>query len=120
MNTLLTSIVAAALLSTTSLMTVVLRVSPISAPEQALPAFFLSVFLSIASLSTLLLAGIWRLAPVHTWDFGTLLSISLREGIFIAIAAVIILLFHLLTILTWWVAILVLLIFLLVELALHA
>lgn len=120
MSTLLTSIVAAALLSTTSLLTVLLRVSPISAPEQALPVFFLSIFLSVSSVATLLLAGMWRLLPLHTWDFGKLLSVSLREGLFIGTAVVIILLFHLLTILTWWVAILVLLVFLLVELALHA
>ncbi|MBP9750293.1 MAG: hypothetical protein KBC95_00425 [Candidatus Peribacteraceae bacterium] len=120
MNTLLSSIVAAALLSTTSLLTVMLRVSPISAPEQALPAFFLSVFLSASSIATLLLAGAWRLVPTHTWDFGKLLSISLREGLFVGTALVILLVFHLLTILTWWVAVLVIVIFLLVELALHA
>ncbi len=120
MNTLLSSIIAAALLSTTSLLTVWLRVSPISAPEQALPVFFLSVFLSVSSIATLILIGVWRTLPVHSWDFGKQLSVSLREGLFVGTTVIIILLFHLLGILTWWIAILVALIFLLVELALHA
>jgi len=55
MTTLLYSIIVAAMLSVTSLIAVLLRVSPLSSPAQALPAFFASVFLSIASISTILL-----------------------------------------------------------------
>ena len=120
MTSLLFGIIASALLSVTSLLTVIFRVSPLSAPGQALPAFFLSVFLSVASLGSLLFAGIWHLLPVHTWDAGKLLSISLRQGIFLATATSIMLVFHLADLLNWWIAILIYLVFVLVELALHS
>ena len=120
MTTLLFGIIVSALLSLTSLLTVIFRVSPLSAPGQALPAFFLSIFLTIASFGALLFAGIWRLIPWHTWDTGKILSVSLRQGLFLACATVILLLFHLFSLLNWWIAILIYLVFVLIELALQA
>lgn len=119
MTSLLYSIIIAALLSVTSLLAVVFRVSPLSAPAQALPAFFASVFLAVSSVATLLLFLMWRWFPVHAWDEGKILGIALRQGIFLGLATVILLLFHLLGILTWWIAVMIYVVFLLVELALQ-
>lgn len=119
MTSLLFSIIAAALLSATSLLVVVLRVSPLASPSQALPAFFASIFLTIASIATLLLFLLWRWFPVHAWDEGKILSIALRQGIFLSLATLILVLFHLLGVLTWWIGVLIYLVFLLIELALQ-
>jgi hypothetical protein len=119
MTTLLYSIIVAALLSLTSLTAILLRVSPLLSPVQALPAFFLSVFLSIATVSALLLYLLWKWFPVHAWDEGKILSISLRQGSFLALATVIMILFYLLGILNWWIGVMVYVVFLLIELALQ-
>lgn len=119
MTTLFYSIIVAALLSVTSLVAVLLRVSPLTSPGQALPAFFASVFLSITSIMTLLLYALWKWFPLHAWDEGKILSIALRQGIFIGLSTVFILLFHLLGILTWWIAALIILVFVLIEIALQ-
>lgn len=119
MTTLFYSIIVAALLSVTSLAAVLLRVSPLTSPGQALPAFFASVFLSVTSIMTLLLYALWKWFPLHAWDEGKILSIALRQGIFIGLAAVLVLLFHLLGILTWWIAVLIILVFVLIEAALQ-
>lgn len=119
MTTLLYSIIVAALLSVTSLIAVILRVSPLTAPAQALPAFFASVFLSVTSIMTLLLYALWKWFPLHAWDEGKILSIALRQGIFIGITTIVIILFHLLGILTWWIGLLVFLVFVLIEIALQ-
>ena len=118
MNSLVFGISLAALFSTTSLLIVLFRVSPLLAPAQAILAFFLSIFMSVTTVSTLLFIGIWRKIPGHTLDTGRLTSISLREGIFLGTATAILLLFHLLQLLTWWIAILIYGVFLLVEMAL--
>jgi hypothetical protein len=120
MTTLLYSIIIAALLSTTSLIAVLLRISPLSSPLQAIPAFFASVFLSVATVGTLLLYMLWKWFPIHAWDEGKILTVALREGVFIALTVVIILLFHLLGILTWWIAAMIVLVFLIIEVALHS
>lgn len=108
-----------ALLSTTSLLIVLFRVSPLLAPTQALFALFLSVFLSITSVSTLCFIGIWRAVPHHSWDMGKLTSISLRQGIFLGTSSSIALVFHLLGLLNWWIAVMIFGVFILVELALE-
>lgn len=120
MTTLLYSIIVAALLSTTSLIAVLLRVSPLTSPGQALPAFFASVFLSITSVATILLYLLWKWFPLHAWDEGKILSIALRQGIFLGTATVIMILFHLLGILTWWIVALIYVVFLLIEVALQS
>ncbi|MBI3332443.1 hypothetical protein HYZ99_05850 [Candidatus Peregrinibacteria bacterium] len=117
MTSLLFGIILSALLSLTSLLVVLFRVSPLSAPGQALPAFFLSVFLSVSSIATLLFFVLWKTVPIHTWDMGKILSISLRQGIFLGVATMILLLFHLLGLLTWWIAILIYAMFVLIEMA---
>lgn len=119
MTPLLYAIIVAAMLSVTSLTAVLLRVSPLLSPAQALPAFFASVFLSIATVSTVLLTLLWRAVPFHAWDEGKILTIALRQGIFLALATSVVLLFHLLDILTWWIGILIYAVFVLVELAIE-
>ena len=50
---------------------------------------------------------------------GKILSIALRQGIFIGLTVIIILLFYLLGILTWWIGLLIFLVFVLIEIALQ-
>ncbi len=119
MNTLLFGISLAALLSTTSLLIVLFRVSPLLAPTQAVVAFLISILMSITTVSTLALMFFWKHAPHHTWDTGKLTSISLRQGIFLGSATTIALIFHLLGLLTWWIAVLIYGVFVLVEMALE-
>ncbi len=120
MTSLLFGISSSALLSTTSLLVVLFRVSPLTAPEYAIPAFFISLFLAISSVGTLLFYALWRFVPLHSWDLGQILGISLRQGIFLGLATVILVLFHLLGLLTWWIAIMIYGVFILVELALNS
>ena len=119
MNSLVFGITLAALFSTTSLLVVLLRVSPLLSPTQAVPAFLLSLFLSVCTVSALLLLGLWKLIPIHSWDTGKLTSISLRQGIFLGLGTVILVLFHIFELLTWWIAILIYAVFVLIELALE-
>lgn len=119
MNNLLFGIILSALLSTTSLLIVVLRVSPLTAPAQAVFAFFLSVLLSVSTVSALLFLALWKFTPFREWDTGRLLSISLRQGFFLGIAVSLLILFHLLQLLNWWIALMICGVFLLVELALE-
>lgn len=118
MSSILFGLIVAAMLSVSSLVAILLRVSPLTAPYQAIPAFFLSLFLSAVTLGALLMLSVWRNTPHHTWDMGKVTSISIREGVFLGLATVILLIFHLLQLLNWWIAILIYLFFILVELAL--
>lgn len=119
MTSLLFGIITATLLSATSLFVVLFRVSPLTSPGQAVPSFFLSIFLTVASIATLILYVAWKWFPVHAWDEGKILSISLRQGILIGFGTIVLILFHLLGVLTWWIGILIYVVFLLIELALQ-
>ncbi|MDP7645561.1 MAG: hypothetical protein QF400_00145 [Candidatus Peribacteraceae bacterium] len=118
MNTLLFGIILSALFSSTSLLVVLLRVSPLTAPAQAIPAFFLSFFLTVSTVGALCFIGIWRMVPTHMWDMGKLTSISLRQGILLGISLTVIILFHQLNLLNWWIGILIVAVSVLVEVAL--
>ena len=120
MTSLLFAISLSALLSTTSLLVVLFRVSPLQTPGQALPVFFVSVFLSASSLAALLFYVLWQILPMHTWDAGKLLSISVRQGLLLGFGTVILILFHLLSLLTWWIGILIYSVFVLIELAMNS
>lgn len=120
MNSLLFGISASALLSVTSLLVILFRVSPLSAPVYALPAFFVSLFLSVSSVGTLALLSLWRVLPFHSWDLAKIVAVSLRQGIMLGLATCILLLFHLLGLLTWWIAVLIYAVFILIELALNS
>jgi hypothetical protein len=104
----------------TSLLVVVLRVSPLSAPTQAVPAFFISLFLSVSSVGTLFFLAVWKFTPVHSWDLAKILRVSLRQGILLACGTTVMTVFQMLQILNWWVAILIYGVFVLIELALHS
>lgn len=119
MTTLLFGIILSALFSTTSLLIVLFRVSPLSSPGYALPAFFISLFLSVSTLGALALYALWKLIHVHLWDQGKLLSVSVRQGVFLGSAVTLITLFHLLSVLTWWIMLLIIGVFVLVESALN-
>lgn len=120
MPPLLYGIAVAALLSITSLLVVLLRVSPLSAPAQALPAFVASMFLTVITVSTLVFYALWHSLKIHQWDDGRKLSVSLREGVFLGFATFILLLFHLGGILNWWIGLCIYAIFVFIELALHS
>ena len=107
------------MLSTTSFLIVLFRISPLTSPEQALPAFFISVLLSVSSLGTLAFMLLWRLHPSIHWDLGRMTTISLRQGIFLGLATTIMLAFHVLGLLTWWIGLCIYGVFLLIELALE-
>ncbi|MSR86711.1 hypothetical protein EXS70_00875 [Candidatus Peribacteria bacterium] len=120
MTSLLFGISLSALLSTTSLLVVIFRVSPLTAPAYALPAFFLSLFLAVSSVGTLLWYALWRVVPLHSWDLGKILGISVRQGVFLGLGTVVLVLFHLLGLLTWWIAMMIYGVFVLIELALNS
>jgi hypothetical protein len=120
MTPLLFGIAVSALLSTTSFLVVIFRVSPLSSPAQAIPAFFVSLFLAMSSILTLLLFALWRALPVHTWDLGKVMAVSVRQAVLIALGTCILIMFHMLGLLSWWIALLIYAVFVLVELAMHA
>lgn len=119
MNSILFRIALSGLLSVASLLVVLFRVSPLTAPQIALPVFFLTLFLSLATAASLLLYGVWGCVPIEGLDAGRKLTVSLREGVFLASACLLIVLFHILSILNWWIATLIVMVFGLVEMALH-
>lgn len=110
-------IAVAAVFSLTSLLIVLFRVSPLTAPAQALPAFFVALFLTISTVGTIFFIGLWRFLPWHVWDTGKITAISLRQGIFLALATTVVMLFLVLQLLNWWMTILIFGVFVLIELA---
>lgn len=119
MNSLVFGICLSAVLSVTSLLIVLLRVSPLTAPKYAIPAFFVSTFLTVCTVGTLCFMLLWKYVSHDRWDTGKLTSVSLRQGIFLGTGTSIALLFHLLELLNWWIAILIYGVFVLLELALE-
>ena len=117
MSTLPFGIAVAALFSLTSLLIVLFRVSPLTAPAQALPAFFIALFLTVSTVGTIAFIGLWRFLPWHVWDTGKITAISLRQGIFLGLAMTIVMLFLVLQLLNWWMTILIFGAFVLIELA---
>lgn len=119
MTSLLFSLSLSALLSVTSLLVVLFRVSPLQAPSQALPAFFLSLLLSVSSIGMLVAYLLWKRFGPSTKSDILIFRIAFREGVFLALLILLILSLLLFQILTWWIALLVLTVFVLVEVALH-
>ena len=117
MTGVLPSIALAFILSFSSLMVVILRVSPLTSPEFALPFFFISIFIVVASFVTLVLLLIkdfLNKQPLRSRQF---VESSLRQGIFVAIGTCLVVLLHLLLILNWWIALLIYTVFLLIDMA---
>lgn len=119
MTSLLFRISLSAILSVASLIVVLYRVSPLTSPGLALPLFFLTLFLSLASVGALLFYAVWYWLPTEGLDSGKKLTIALREGIFLAVAIILALFCFLLNIATWWIILLLFLVFALIEAALH-
>jgi hypothetical protein len=119
MTSLLFGTTLAALLSLTSLLTVLFRVSPLLAPVQAIPAFLMSILLTITTWGTLAFFMIWKRVSPQSIHEGPLLSIALREGVFLGLGTTAVMVFHILDLLNIWIAILIYMVFLLVELAMH-
>ncbi len=105
-----------ALLSISSFIVVLFRLSPLSSPGLALPLFFITLFFAITS--TVSLASYFSWSHWSEFDAGKCLSIALREGVFLAIATCVIIILHILGVLSWWIGILLYLTFIFIELAL--
>lgn len=118
MTNLLFSLSLAALLSLTSLLIVLFRVSPLQATLQALPAFFLSLLLSVSSIGTILAYLLWKRFDSSKND-AVLFRIAFREGAFLGLCTLVLLSLLLLQILTPWIAFFTLSVFVIVEVALH-
>lgn len=126
MTTALASIVVSFLLGAAALLLVLFRVSPLTAPEFALPFFFLSVFTTSSTLAILLLvltqSCLYRHPPEAGLAAQPFLSrgfvrSSLRQGMFVGIATCIVLFLYLLRIYNFWIAVLVYAVFVLIEMA---
>ena len=120
MTPLLLRIAAAGFLSLASLLVILFRVSPLASPGLAVPFFFLTLFLSCASIGTLMCYGAWNTVAVEGMDAGRKISVSLREGLFFAAATTFVFIFQIFGILTSWIGGLIYLVFVLVEVALHS
>lgn len=117
MSSLPFGIAIAAVFSVTSLLIVLFRVSPLTAPAQALPAFFVALFLTMSTVGTIFFIALWRFLPWHVWDTGKITAIALRQGIFLALATTVVMLFLVLQLLNWWITLLIFGVFVLIELA---
>ncbi|MEQ1849881.1 MAG: hypothetical protein ABL890_04825 [Candidatus Peribacteraceae bacterium] len=120
MTVILLSIGSAAFFSVTSLLVILFRVSPLTAPSVGIPLFFITLLLSIATTMTLSAYGVWHILSIEGMDEGKKLTVALREGIFMAVATGLVCAFQILGILNWWIALLLYAVFLLVEAALHS
>ena len=118
MTSILLRIAAAALLSASSLAVILFRVSPLTTPGVGVPFFFLTLLLAVSSTATLVCYAIWSRLSMEGMDAGRTISVSLREGIFLGSATVLLFLFLILGILNWWIGLLIYLVFFLVEMAL--
>jgi hypothetical protein len=117
MTGVLPSIALTCILSLSSLAVVMLRVSPLSSPEFALPFFFISIFIAVASCVTLILLLIKDYVAHQPLRSRQFVGSSLRQGIFVATGTCCIVLLHLLHILNWWIALLIYAVFFLIEMA---
>ncbi|OGJ54647.1 hypothetical protein A3D11_01025 [Candidatus Peribacteria bacterium RIFCSPHIGHO2_02_FULL_49_16] len=117
MTTPLFSIALAALLSTLSLLSILFRVSPLSSPIQAIPAFYVSLFLSVSTVMTLLALACWMYLPFLKDTKRTKLSIALREGILFGLCSTTLFILLLLNVLNIWVGLLTGVVFVLIEVA---
>jgi hypothetical protein len=120
MTTILLGIGSAAFFSVSSLLVILFRVSPLTAPGVALPLFFVTLLLSIATTMTLCSYGVWHALSVEGMDEGKKLTVALREGVFVSLATGLVMIFQILGIVNWWIVLLLYAVFLLVEVALHS
>jgi hypothetical protein len=113
----LTGILLTFLLSASSLLVVFYRVSPLTAPDFALPFLFLSIFILVGSSTALLLTIVKAMVIRQSLRMRWVVASSIRQGMFVALATCLLLFLHLLHILNWWIALLVYTVFLLIEMA---
>ncbi len=118
MKTLLVRIGIAALLSTTSFVVILFRVSPLASPTIAVPAFFLTLFLALSSIASLIFYAVWTSVKPEGMDAGRRMSVALREALFLASASCIVLLLQIAGVAVWWIIVLTYAVFILVEVAL--
>lgn len=108
------SVAVAGLASWGSWVMVLLQVSPFRQKSLALPVFYISLFIALAATFSLVFYGLRRWVSqkeIHNSH----LNISLRQGVLISTMLVIGLGFQRLKILTWWDALLLLAIILMIE-----
>ena len=115
----LAGITLALFLSLSSLAVVLLRVSPLSASGFALPFLFLSLFIALSSGATIILSVIKGLLKHQAVRSRSIISSSMRQGIFTALGTCFLVFLYLLRVLNWWIAVLVYAIFILIEMAIN-
>jgi hypothetical protein len=117
MTNILINIALAFLFSASALSVVLLRVSPLSSVQFAIPFLFICLFATITTFFAFLLLLAKDLFTDQPLRSRQHVSSSLRQGMFIAAGTCFIIFLHLLHILNWWIALLIYLVFLLVEMA---
>lgn len=85
----------------------------------AIPAFLISILLSVASVGALAFYALWTYFPIRAWDKGKLLSVSIRQGALLAFGTVGVLIFGMLGVFSWWAALMMYGICILIEIALN-
>lgn len=117
MTSALASVLLAFMLGMASLTLVLFRVSPLTAPQFALPFLFASILITASAAATVILSVARCLLAHQPILCRTFLTPSLRQGAFFGVATCLIVFLHLLGIVNWWIAVLIYAVFVLVEMA---
>lgn len=114
-STYITAILIASIFSWASFLVVIYKLAPFSNQVFSLSAFYASLFVALSATFTLIFYFL-RVWTSKTELYNTQLNASLRQGLLVACMLVIGLGFQRLRVLTWWDALLLLGIVLLIEL----
>ncbi|MDP2691800.1 MAG: hypothetical protein Q8O95_05360 [bacterium] len=113
-NRYVLSLVIAALVSLSSLILVLSRLDPFAEETLAIVLFFVSLFFSLTSVFSLL-GYLLRLAFYREELFLNHFNVSLRQGIIIALSLSGLMGFQVMRTLTWWNALIIVIIGFLIE-----
>jgi len=108
------SLAAVALLGWGSWVVVITKLSPFASPQISLSFFYASFFVALAATFALILY-FWRLWKSKGEIFSTHLNMSIRQGALISAMVSIGLAFQRFRVLTWWDALLLLAVIVLIE-----
>jgi len=100
-NRYLIYVLIAGLLSSLAFFVVLFKLDPYNSTVLALSFWFLSMFLALASIFTLL--GFYlRVWLYRNEIYYNHINVSLRQGVLLSLVAILCLAFQLLAVLTWW------------------
>jgi hypothetical protein len=114
-NRYVLSVAVASILSFLSLYLVLTKIDPITDESLALGLYFISLFLAVSSVLTLL-GYFFRILFYREELFLNHFNVSLRQGIILGFCIVAIMGFQILRTLTWWNGLIIVLMCFLVEL----